>query len=317
MTRTPEQLSFIALEVAREAAALLMKGFRSRPHAEEKARADLVTEWDIASERLIRKRLAERAPELGVVAEEEGGEKGAGPAFYCDPLDGTTNFVHGHPFFCVSIGVLDGGTAIAGAVVAPCLGLDWQGHQGGVAKRNGEPCRVSGARTLSESLVATGFPADRSREPESNFGSFVRVKKNVRGVRRCGSAAIDLCFVADGTYDGYWERRLNAWDLAGGAAVVLAAGGRLTALDGGPLRIVGQSDRRSAAANDTVGQSDRRSAAANDTVGQSDRRSAAANDSVGQSDRRSAAANHSVGQIVASNGLIHEGLVGLIQNEQF
>jgi myo-inositol-1(or 4)-monophosphatase len=261
VTRTPEELSQIALEVAREAAGLLMKGFRSRPQAAEKARADLVTEWDLESERLIRKRLSERAPELGLVAEEGGGEKGSGPVFYCDPLDGTTNFVHGHPFFAVSIGVLESGVPIAGAVVAPCLGLVWQAHRGGRAKRNGEPCRVSETSALSESLLATGFPSDRSREPESNLETFVRVKKQARGIRRCGSAAIDLCLVADGTYDGYWERHLNGWDLAGGAAVVLAAGGRLTALDGG--RVVLE-----------------------------------------------------VGQIVASNGRIHEALLGLIQNEQ-
>jgi len=261
VTRTPEELSQIALEVAREAAGLLMKGFRSRPRAAEKARADLVTEWDLESERLIRKRLSERAPELGLVAEEEGGEKGSGAAFYCDPLDGTTNFVHGHPFFAVSIGVLEGGVPIAGAVVAPCLGLAWQAHRGGRAKRNGVPCRVSETSSLSESLLATGFPSDRSREPESNLETFVRVKKRARGIRRCGSAAIDLCLVGDGTYDGYWERHLNGWDLAGGAAVVLAAGGRLTALDGSPVVL-------------------------------------------------------EVGQIVASNGRIHEALLGLIQNEQ-
>jgi len=233
---TTEELARIALEVAREAATLILPGWRSRPEAQEKTRANLVTEYDLASEQLIRKRLAAQAPEIAVVAEEQGGRPGSGRTFYCDPLDGTTNFVHGHPFWCVSIGVLDAGQAVAGAVVAPSLHTEWLGWQGGPALRNREPCRVSQTSTLAEALVATGFPSDRRLSPANNFATFERVKKSVRGVRRCGAAALDMCFVADGTYDAYWERLVNPWDIAAGAALVHSAGGVVTALDGSAAR---------------------------------------------------------------------------------
>ncbi|MEB2312483.1 MAG: inositol monophosphatase family protein [Sorangiineae bacterium] len=234
---SPEELARLAHEVAREAGALVLTGWRRHPRATLKARADLVTEYDLRSERLIRARLGERAPDLPIVAEEEGGEPARGPTFYVDPLDGTTNFVHGHHFWAVSVGVLEGGEPVAGAVVAPALGVSWTGYRGGPALRDGAPCRVSATAALEDALVATGFPVDRARSPDDNFDSFVRVKRAAQGVRRCGAAAIDLCLVADGTYDGYWERRLHAWDLAAGAAVLLAAGGRVSALDGGPARL--------------------------------------------------------------------------------
>jgi myo-inositol-1(or 4)-monophosphatase len=237
MNRSPEELASIACATAEEAAQLALRSFRGQLRVSKKGRTDLVTEVDLASERFIRQRLSELAPEIPVCAEEEGGERATERVFYVDPLDGTTNYVHGHPFWCVSIGVLEHDEAIAGAVVAPSLGLVWTGFLGGEASRNGAPCRVSDTRDLDDALIATGFPQDRATEPHNNFGSFVRVKRAARGVRRCGSAAIDLCFVGDGTYDGYWERALNAWDLAGGAAVVLAAGGRLTAMDGGRAQL--------------------------------------------------------------------------------
>jgi myo-inositol-1(or 4)-monophosphatase len=234
MTRSPEELAQIAFEVATEAAQILLGGFRKQPAVTEKGRADLVTEYDLASERLIRQRLAERTPEIAIVAEEQGGKAGAGKAltWYCDPLDGTTNFVHGHFFFCVSIGVAEAGRPIAGAVVAPALSSHWRGWDGGPALRNSQPCRVSSTSVLGNALVATGFPSDRTQAATNNFEAFTRVKPLVRGVRRCGSAALDLCLVADGTYDAYWERRLNAWDLMAGSALVLAAGGTVSALDG-------------------------------------------------------------------------------------
>jgi myo-inositol-1(or 4)-monophosphatase len=233
--RSPGDLARIALLVATEAAELVLGGWRSRPAVSRKSPKDLVTEFDLASERLIRQRLGELTPELGVQAEEEGGPRGEGPSWCCDPLDGTTNFVHGHYFWAVSVGLLAEGLPIAGAVVAPALGTHWVGSVGGRAERNGVPCRVSDTRELGDALVATGFPyTGRDREPDNNFASFVRVKQAVRAVRRCGSAALDACLVADGTYDAYWERSVKPWDLAGGFAVALAAGARLTALDGSP-----------------------------------------------------------------------------------
>jgi myo-inositol-1(or 4)-monophosphatase len=231
---SPSSYASLALEVATEAGKLLLGGYRKRPTPTEKAKRDLVTEFDLQSERLIIERLSEATPELGLVAEESGGRQKP-LSWFCDPLDGTTNFVHGHPFWAVSIGLLEQGQPLAGAVVAPALGLSWVGYEGGTALRAGEICHVSETSELEQALVATGFPPDRQTAPANNLDTFVRVKKVVRGVRRCGSAALDLCLVADGTYDAYWERRLNTWDVAGGAAVLRAAAGTLTALDGGPV----------------------------------------------------------------------------------
>jgi myo-inositol-1(or 4)-monophosphatase len=236
------ELAAIALLVAEEAAAVLASGYRSRPKADEKARHDLVTEFDRRSEALLVTRLRALTPEIPVVGEEAtaAGEtkRRAGLVWYVDPLDGTTNFVHGHPFFCVSVGLMEDDRPVAGAVVAPALALRWVGWlapAGGahVATRNGVPCAVSTTAKLGDALVGTGFPPQRDRAPDNNFDSFLAVKRVAQAVRRCGSAAVDLCLVADGTYDGYWERRLHAWDTAAGSAIVLAAGGTVTALDGG------------------------------------------------------------------------------------
>ncbi len=232
---TPERLAQVAIEVAREAGTLALEGFRHRLQVTEKGKFDLVTSYDLRVERLIRERLGRLAPEIPVVGEEEGGDASAKDAWLCDPIDGTTNYSHGHPVWAVSIGALIGGEPVAGAVVAPALALEWSGFRGGPALRNGVPCQVSETPDIEHALLATGFPRDRSREPDNNFATFERVKKVCQGVRRCGAAAIDLCFVADGTYDGYWERKLAPWDLAGGSAVVLAAGGRVSHLDGGPV----------------------------------------------------------------------------------
>jgi myo-inositol-1(or 4)-monophosphatase len=232
--REPAEYAAIALDVARQAGKVIQAGFRTHPSATEKRPVDLVTQYDLASEQLIRELLAERTPEAAVVGEEGGGEPSESLTWYCDPLDGTTNFVHGHPFWAVSLGLLQRGEPVAGAVVAPSLGVEWWGARGTGAYRDGSPCSVSRTAVLRESLVATGFPTDRETSPGNNFDAFLRAKRAVRGVRRCGSAAIDCCLVADGTYDAYWERLLSAWDLAGGVAIALAAGARLTALDGGP-----------------------------------------------------------------------------------
>ena len=232
---TPEGYAELALEVATEAGKLALSGYRTRPTPTQKARRELVTEFDVRSEQLIVERLSAATPELGLVGEESGSVRAASLSWFVDPIDGTTNFVHGHPFWAVSIGLLDAGTPVAGAVVAPALGLSWHGFRGGWASRSGEKCRVSETGELEQALIATGFPTDRQRAPDNNLDTFATVKKSVLGVRRCGSAALDLCLVADGTYDAYWERRLNAWDAAGGAAILLAAGGKLTALDGGPV----------------------------------------------------------------------------------
>lgn len=241
--RSAPELTRIALAVAEEAGALVLAGWRSPLAITRKGRTDLVTDRDLASEALLRQRLAELTPELPMVGEEADGEPAVraprpGRVWYCDPIDGTTNYAHGHPHWCVSVGLLEDGEPLVGAVVAPVLRTHWTGYRGGPALRNGEAIHVSDTTDVTDAFVATGFPyGDREREPDNNFASFARVKQVVQAVRRCGSAALDCCLVAEGTYDGYWERVLKPWDVAAGLAIVLAAGGRCTHLDGSPARL--------------------------------------------------------------------------------
>jgi myo-inositol-1(or 4)-monophosphatase len=229
------ELVQIAENIATEAAELAFKGFRQPKTVMEKGALDLVSEFDMASEDLIRERLSEETPEIPVVAEERGGTPHPDLSWYVDPIDGTTNYVHGHPIWCVSIGLVGRGSFLAGVVVAPAIRTTWVGGAGVPARRNGELCRVSETFELDRALLATGFPFDRRTSPENNFAAFVALKKLAMGVRRGGSAALDLCFVADATYDGYWERKLGPWDFAAGAAIVQAAGGTVTDLDGGSV----------------------------------------------------------------------------------
>jgi myo-inositol-1(or 4)-monophosphatase len=242
-TKEREELAAIALGVAREAAELVAKGYRSRPASDEKSQKDLVTAYDRASEQLATRLLTERTG-LRIVGEETAPsvdeEPRRGRVWFVDPIDGTTNFVHGHPFWCVSIGLMEDDAPVAGAVVAPALSVTWTGFvasdasRPSEARRNGERCQVSPVAELRRALVATGFPPDRETAPQNNFDSFQSVKRRAQAVRRCGSAAMDLCMVGDGTYEGYWERRLHSWDAAAACAVVIAAGGRITSLTGGP-----------------------------------------------------------------------------------
>jgi myo-inositol-1(or 4)-monophosphatase len=144
--------------------------------------------------------------------------------------------VHGFPFWSVSIGLCEAGAPLIGAVVAPALGWEWWGSRE-ASFRNGSPCRVTETPALEQALLATGFPRGALPPPADNFSSFMALERVAHGIRRCGSAAIDLCLVADGSFDAYWERELNPWDLCAGAALVLGAGGRISDLAGGPARI--------------------------------------------------------------------------------
>jgi myo-inositol-1(or 4)-monophosphatase len=226
------------VHIAQGAADLLMLGWRKRFEVSHKGRVDLVTEFDQRSEEFIRTQLARQFGSIGVIAEEAGGSVTDGLLFYVDPLDGTTNFAHGHPVFSVSIGLTQGGTPVLGCVNAPALGAVWAGGDGISSTRNGEHVRVSAVETLSQSLVATGFPYDRAESDDNNLAEFVWIERSiVQGVRRLGSAAIDLCMVADGTYDAYWEQKLSPWDLAAGSAIVLGAMGVVTDYDGRPVDV--------------------------------------------------------------------------------
>jgi myo-inositol-1(or 4)-monophosphatase len=247
-----ETVLTVTREAAREAAAMVLGGFRRNLVVEHKGAVDLVTSFDRQSEALLRRRLGEALP-FAIVGEEEGGTPD-GIALYVDPIDGTTNFVHGHPFWCVSIGLVIAGEPVLGVILAPALGLEWFGWvaatgEGRAVRRAADnaitalpgslaphvveqPCTVSATAAFEHALLATGFPYDRRTSADNNFDAFVAIKRQCQAIRRCGSAAIDLCLVADGTYDGYWERKLRPWDIAGGVAIVRAAGGRVTDFDG-------------------------------------------------------------------------------------
>jgi myo-inositol-1(or 4)-monophosphatase len=228
-------------DIAREAGEALLRGHRRGSQVTMKGEIDLVTEHDLASEAIVRARMSAAFPEHAIVCEESGGAADRALVWYCDPLDGTTNFAHGHFFFAVSIGLARDGVPIAGVVHAPALDASWLGGEGVPATRIHRGVRteakVSSTATLARSLIATGFPYDRRTSPENNVREFSRIVLGVQGIRRCGSAALDLCLVADGTYDGYWEQKLAPWDLCAGAGIVRAAGGRLTDYEGAPIAV--------------------------------------------------------------------------------
>ena len=231
----------LAIDTARAAGDLIGAAYR-RPHQIDRKSSlvDLVTETDLAAEKLIRERLAEETPGFGVLGEEGGvtdgsGDEGERGRWIVDPLDGTTNFAHGHPFYCVSIALELEGRLELGVIHAPTLGLTWWARRGGGCYRNGAGAAVSKISKLTESLCASGFPYDRRTAEDNNSREWAAVIRAAQGVRRCGSAALDLALIADGTYDGFWEKRLNPWDMAAGVVLVEEAGGRVTSLDGAPV----------------------------------------------------------------------------------
>jgi len=226
-----------AVEIAREAGALLSHYFERRVAFETKGEFDLVTEADRASEKLVVERLRTHFPSHGIVAEEGGGHTSASDyVWFVDPLDGTTNFAHGYPVFCVSMALEYKGRRIAGVVYDPSRDEMFSAEKGGGSFLNGRPVRVSGIAHLKESLVATGFPSHK-RHKNPNIHFYHQITLRSHGVRRAGSAALDLCYLACGRYDAYWEFNLNSWDTAAGVLPVEEAGGKVTNFTGGPFNI--------------------------------------------------------------------------------
>jgi myo-inositol-1(or 4)-monophosphatase len=227
-----------ALEVAEraavEAGALIMEGFRSSARVSRKGQFDLVTEFDLASERLIREHIEAAFPGHRIVGEEEEATGEGEMAWYVDPIDGTVNFAHGHPYFGVSIALYRQAEGLVGVVHAPALGNTWKAAKGTGAFRDGQRCFVSKRSTLSEALCTTGFPGNVASTRDTNEAELAAFLRHARGVRRCGSAALDLALVGDGTFDVYWERGLKPWDIGAGALIVSEAGGTLSSYDGSP-----------------------------------------------------------------------------------
>jgi len=224
-----------AISVARDAGALLRQKLTEPRTIAEKRPHDLVTDADAASERLIVARIREAFPNASILGEEGGHYAGdADERWIVDPLDGTTNYAHGYPMFCVSIAYERAGVVEAGAIYAPQLDACFAAARGGGATLDGVPIRVSTLARVGESLVCTGFmPAAYER----NGRYFAAVSRVAQGVRRDGSAALDLAMVAAGRFDAFWERDLKPWDVAAGALIITEAGGRVTAMDGTPLAL--------------------------------------------------------------------------------
>ena len=228
-----DELSWLATqagEVARTAGALLQR----RPtEVQHKGAIDLVTEVDLASELRIREEFARRTPELPVQGEEAGGVS-SGTRWVVDPLDGTTNFVHGYPFYCVSIGLVVGDDPVVGVLYDPVRDRLLLGWRGGGAWVGDQRMSVSDTRRLADTLGITGFPYKRRDALDYYLGFVKRVLQNTQGMRRSGSAAMDLGIIANGQADFFWEFGLNPWDTAAGALLVQEAGGVVSRLDGGP-----------------------------------------------------------------------------------
>ncbi len=227
-----------AIEIAREAGEILMRayGHIERKNVGYKGWRNLVTETDLAAEAHLARRISTRVPGHGILGEErirKDPAPGEAHRWVVDPLDGTTNFVHAHPFFCTSIGIERAGEGIVGVVFAPYLEELFTASAGAGSALNGEPCRVSGETDLSHALLASGFAYGQDKGLDVNLENWARLSHVSRGLRRCGSAALDLCYVACGRYDAFWELNLGAWDIAAGAVLVREAGGRVTDLQGG------------------------------------------------------------------------------------
>jgi myo-inositol-1(or 4)-monophosphatase len=223
--------------IAREAGALLMDFFRRRIGFEYKGDVDLVTEADRASEKLIVSRLSERWSDYGLIGEEGARTESASEyRWYVDPLDGTTNFAHGFPVFCVSIGLVKGDEPVVGVLYDPTRDELFAAEKGSGATLNGARIHVSPTKSLLESLLATGFPSHK-RHKNPNIHFYHELTLRSHGLRRAGSAALDLACVACGRYDGFWEFNLNTWDTAAGVLLVREAGGTVTRVDGTPWRL--------------------------------------------------------------------------------
>ncbi len=236
----------VASEIAREAGALLREFYHRGVATEYKGDVDLVTEADRASEALIKQRLAERFPEHGIYGEEGTRERLSSEyRWYVDPLDGTTNFAHGFPIFCVLLGLEkrspglaedEDGEMVAGVTYDPLRDELFVAERGKGAWLNGKRISVSKTKKLQESLTATGFPSQkRHRSPNVHFYHEITLRSH--GVRRAGAAGIDLAYVACGRLDGFWEFKLNPWDTSAGYLLIEEAGGTVTHFDGGKFTL--------------------------------------------------------------------------------
>jgi myo-inositol-1(or 4)-monophosphatase len=229
----PPQFLATAVEAVVRAGEIQLARRGGHVRIDKKGTIDLVTDVDLEVERMFRALIAERFPDHDILAEEMGAtSRGGRYRWVFDPLDGTTNYAHGIPIFCSTVALELDGEAIVGAVYDPNRRELFTAERGAGAWMNGAPMRVSGAATLIDAVLVTGFPYNVRERLDDILGLFTGFLAEARAVRRLGSAAIDLCWVAAGRMDAFWEQGLQAWDTAAGALMVQEAGGRVTALDG-------------------------------------------------------------------------------------
>jgi myo-inositol-1(or 4)-monophosphatase len=225
-----------AMNVAREAGRVLRDNFGRKIVVNHKGEIDLVTEIDLAAEKVIKDLISSHYPKHQILAEESGAHTSASEyRWIVDPLDGTTNYSHGLPIFCVSIALELSGNVILGVIYDPMREEMFAAERGGGATLNGRTIEVSSVSQLRKAMLVTGFPYDVQTDQVNNLDHFANFIKSAQAVRRLGSACIDLCCVACGRMDGFWELKLNPWDMAAGALIVEEAGGRVTRFDGGPF----------------------------------------------------------------------------------
>jgi myo-inositol-1(or 4)-monophosphatase len=232
------QLLAFAEDVARGAGEILRRNYGRQQKIHYKGEINLVTDVDRESERYILGRIREAYPDHGVLSEESPERTSPSPyRWIVDPLDGTTNYAHGYPCFCVSVAVEKEGEIAAGAVYDPLLEEMFTAVPGSGAFRNGERIAVSRIEDLRKSLLATGFAYDVKTSSDNNFDFFRAFVLTGQAIRRDGSAALDLCYLACGRFDGFWELKLKPWDTAAGLLILLEAGGVASRLDGRPYDI--------------------------------------------------------------------------------
>ena len=246
MSSENSEIAAHAAVIAREAGALVLSYFKHGVKTEYKGEGgvDLVTDADRTSEKLIVERLRAAFPEHDIIGEEGTRTSGgsAGYRWYVDPLDGTTNFAHGFPVFCVSLGVeriasdQKPGELIVGVIYDPTRDELFTAVRGKGAQLNGRAIHASRTKTVGESLIATGFPS-KKRHENPNIHFYHEITLHSHGVRRAGSAALDLAYTACGRFDGYWEFNLNPWDTSAGILLVEEAGGKVTQYNGAPFEI--------------------------------------------------------------------------------
>jgi myo-inositol-1(or 4)-monophosphatase len=231
----------VALDAARGAGKLLREELRGpRRISHKRSVIDLVTEMDQRAERLIVERLLGAFPDHAVLAEESGATDGRSEyRWVIDPLDGTTNYAHGLPIFAVSVALERAGVVELGVAYDPTRDECFVAQRGQGATLDGEPIRVSSVDTLDRALLVTGFPYDIRTTGQTNLPEYAALSVRTQAVRRLGSAVLDLCYVACGRFDGYWEFAVGPWDMAAGGLIVQEAGGRVTNVHGGPWRLEG------------------------------------------------------------------------------